>query len=97
MLITSCQVSLKPNSGPLISHATISSTAAVNVAGRPLKRAVTFANLAYQALCFMSSLHIGDDRSGGRYAASRSASERMPATSGHALRNGSVESGCRTW
>ena len=43
VLITSCQVSLKPKSGPLIAQATIVASASVKVIGRPLMRADAFA------------------------------------------------------
>ena len=43
VLITNCQVSLKPNSGPVINHAAITATASKNVVGRPARREVALA------------------------------------------------------
>jgi hypothetical protein len=39
VLITSCLVSLKPNTGPLNAHTTTTASAAVNVSGCPAPRA----------------------------------------------------------
>lgn len=44
VLITSCQVSLKPNMGPVTAHTTMTSTARMNVAGRPVRVEVRLAN-----------------------------------------------------
>src|SRR5262245_61062355 len=44
VLITSCQVSLKWKSGPLIPQTTIKVHAAANVSGRPAACAVAWAN-----------------------------------------------------
>src|SRR5688572_16813353 len=44
VFITNCQVSLKPNRGPLTAQTTIISTATTNVAGLPAIRDVHFAN-----------------------------------------------------
>src|SRR5690606_31193137 len=43
VLITSCQVSLKPNIGPDTAHPSTTSTAMMKVAGRPVARAAPFA------------------------------------------------------
>src|SRR5688572_14070934 len=48
VLITSCQVSLKPNSGPLTPQSTMIAIAPANTYGRPQKREACFANLEYQ-------------------------------------------------
>ena len=40
VLTISCQVSLKPNNGPLSAHATIASTATTNTTGRPASAAI---------------------------------------------------------
>ncbi len=53
VLITSCQVSLKPNSGPVTNQTTITAAASMKVLGRPLVRAMLFAKLEYQARLFM--------------------------------------------
>jgi hypothetical protein len=53
VLITSCHVSLKPNSGPVNSQTTISPTAAANTKERPVARAVRFAKSAYQLFAAM--------------------------------------------
>src|SRR5262245_5575801 len=42
VLITSCQVSLKPKSGPLIPHSRMTRNARRKVRGRPVVRAVHF-------------------------------------------------------
>lgn len=39
VLITNCQVSLKPNSGPVASHSSTTRTATLKLIGRPLTRA----------------------------------------------------------
>src|SRR4051812_6207047 len=44
VLITSCQVSLNPNRGPVAAHTTMTAAAAVNADGLPMVRAVAFAN-----------------------------------------------------
>src|SRR6476659_7827987 len=44
VLITSCQVSLKPNSGPVTAQATMTAAATVNADGLPVARAVHLAN-----------------------------------------------------
>jgi hypothetical protein len=43
VLITSCQVSLNPNSGPVTAHAATTETAIMNVNGLPVILAVNFA------------------------------------------------------
>jgi len=43
VLITSCQVSLNPNSGPVTAHAATTETAVMNVNGLPVILAVNFA------------------------------------------------------
>jgi hypothetical protein len=56
VLITSCHVSLKPNSGPLSAHTMITTTASEKTDGLPQKYAVCFANLEYQLpLCITCS------------------------------------------
>jgi hypothetical protein len=42
VLITSCQVSLKRNNGPVTSQTRITPTARMKVEGRPVTRAVAF-------------------------------------------------------
>jgi hypothetical protein len=44
VLITSCHVSLNPNSGPVTAQITMTEAAATNVAGRPVARAVHLVN-----------------------------------------------------
>ena len=54
VLMTNCQVSLKPNIGPVIIHAAMMQTASTNTLGRPQKCAATLANREYQAvLCIL--------------------------------------------
>ena len=48
VLITNCQVSLKPNSGPVTSQPRISTTANVKTGGWPQKREDAFAKREYQ-------------------------------------------------
>jgi len=48
VLMINCQVSLKPNMGPVMIHTTISMTAEVNTRGRPEKWAVALAKWEYQ-------------------------------------------------
>jgi len=48
VLTTSCQVSLKPKSGPVIAHATRIATAAANATGRPAIFAVPLAKRVNQ-------------------------------------------------
>ena len=43
VLITSCQVSLKPNSGPVTTQTSTSSTASTKHSGRPVNRAAALA------------------------------------------------------
>ncbi len=43
VLMTSCQVSLKPKSGPLIAHTTMTANAIRNAAGRPARCAMATA------------------------------------------------------
>jgi hypothetical protein len=43
VLMTSCQVSLNPNNGPVTAHTTITNVASMNVDGRPAARAVHLA------------------------------------------------------
>ena len=43
VLITSCQVSLKPNSGPVATHASTTPSASAKHNGRPVKREAAFA------------------------------------------------------
>jgi hypothetical protein len=43
VLMTSCQVSLNPKSGPVTAHATTTETAIRNVTGLPVTLAVNFA------------------------------------------------------
>ena len=45
VLMTSCHVSLKPNSGPVTAQITITATAVINVKGLPVTDEVAFANL----------------------------------------------------
>lgn len=52
VLITSCQVSLKPNSGPVIIQTAIVPTASEKTIGFPHRRAVALANREYQAVLF---------------------------------------------
>jgi hypothetical protein len=58
VLITSCQVSLNPNSGPVTAHNTIISTAAKKVIGLPLKRAVRFVNRVNHDLDFVGLMSL---------------------------------------
>src|SRR4029453_7135446 len=44
VLMMSCHVSLKPNSGPVIAQIMITATARMKVPGRPVARAVHLAN-----------------------------------------------------
>lgn len=44
VLMTSCQVSLKAKTGPTTAQSTMTPTAAPNVIGLPLRRAVFFAS-----------------------------------------------------
>src|ERR1700760_1535193 len=48
VLMRSCQVSLNPNSGPVIAHTATTATAKRKVAGRPEIREVATASLANQ-------------------------------------------------
>lgn len=48
VFITNCHVSLNLKIGPVMIHSNITATAKVNVLGRPQKREVAFAKLAYQ-------------------------------------------------
>src|SRR5512132_341284 len=57
VLITSCQVSLKSNRGPVTTQTTMTPTARVKVIGRPLARALTLVNCEYQALRFICLFH----------------------------------------
>lgn len=50
VLMTSCQVSLKPNSGRLISYTPMMPTANVKIGGRPQNCAVVLAKREYQAV-----------------------------------------------
>lgn len=47
VLMASCQVSLKPNIGPLTIHAAMTATASVNTRGRPQKWEAALANREY--------------------------------------------------
>ena len=44
VLITSCQVSLKPNRGPVTAQTTIVRVASINAIGCPVAREAAFAN-----------------------------------------------------
>ena len=48
VLITNCQVSLKPNIGPVIIQMSMMATAMVNTRGRPQKRDAVLAKREYQ-------------------------------------------------
>src|SRR5688500_17345109 len=50
VLMTSCQVSLNPKSGPVTAHATTTETAIMNVTGLPVTLAVNFAKRENQDL-----------------------------------------------
>src|ERR1043166_8506720 len=50
VLMMSCQVSLKPKSGPVIAQSAITATAAVNAIGRPVTFAVALAKRVNQVL-----------------------------------------------
>ncbi|MNG31950.1 hypothetical protein D3C84_1178490 [compost metagenome] len=54
VLITSCQVSLKPKSGPLTIQASTTATATAKTGGRPEKRAAALAKRVYQSKRFMA-------------------------------------------
>ena len=63
VLITSCQVSLKPKNGPLAAHSTTAPQAARNATGRPVHTASLRAKsekrnraIAPCFLCFMRKL-----------------------------------------
>lgn len=45
VLITSCQVSENPKSGPVITHIRITVTARIKASGFPVARVITFENL----------------------------------------------------
>ena len=52
VLITNCQVSLKPNKGPVIAQTMITVTASKKVAGRPVVRAAHLAKVVNQLFDF---------------------------------------------
>jgi len=56
VLITSCQVSLNRNNGPVMSQSRITPTARLNVAGLPVTRAVAFANRVNRDLDFVGRI-----------------------------------------
>ena len=51
VLITSCQVSLNLNSGPVIAHAAITSRARPKLNGRPAKRDAALARRENMLVC----------------------------------------------
>ena len=53
VLITSCQVSLKPNSGPVTIHASTTSSASTKLNGLPAKREAALAKRVNQRLLAM--------------------------------------------
>src|SRR5207249_10257831 len=55
LLMTSCQVSLNPNKGPVIAHARMTVTAPTKAAGLPVTRAVHFAARVNQDLDYSRS------------------------------------------
>ena len=56
VLMTSCQVSLKPKIGPVIAHRTTMAAARANVDRRPESCAVFFANRVNQDVLRMENL-----------------------------------------
>ena len=60
VLMTSCQVSLNPKSGPVTAHATTTETAIMNVTGLPVTLAVNFAkreNQEVDLVAFITPFH----------------------------------------
>lgn len=55
VLITSCQVSLKPKSGPVIAQTTIVPNARIKAAGRPVACAAAFAKRLNHEFFFIAS------------------------------------------
>ena len=55
VLMTSCQVSLNRNSGPVTAHTRMMSRAIPNVAGWPAPRAVPLANLVNASAIVMAA------------------------------------------
>lgn len=53
VFMTSCHVSLYWNIGPVIPHRSIIATARMKAEGRPVLRAVNFANFVNQAVDFV--------------------------------------------
>ena len=56
VLMTSCQVSLKPNTGPVTIHTATASRASMKILGPPQTRAAAFASLEYQVVSCMGAL-----------------------------------------
>ncbi len=61
VLITSCQVSLKPNTGPLMPQITTIATAARKVHGEPVAAAAFLAIVLNRFVLSSSSSHSGDE------------------------------------
>ena len=59
VLMTNCQVSLKPNIGPVTIHTAITPTARVNTLRRPQKWAAAFAKREYHEALRMQNLSLG--------------------------------------
>ena len=56
VLITNCQVSLKPKSGPEMDQIMMAETAKINVSGLPAACAVALENLVKNDVFFFSTL-----------------------------------------
>ena len=69
VLMTSCQVSLNPKTGPSTAHSTMTATALTKVTGLPAARAVAvakLANLDLDAIVLMRADSLGEWEVRGR-------------------------------
>jgi len=75
VFIISCQVSLKPNIGPVIAHTMMTITASTKVIGLPLQRAVNLANRVNQDLDFVGLMSSSRDFEDQRFGSSQRSNE----------------------